>query len=540
MKFKWSQNQLILSVSIFFAIIYNVTFFKKCLDVYPINSGNNLFLLSLFILLVCAINLVLNIFRIKPLIKFFLIFLFFLSAMASYVMDTFSIAIDEGMISNALLTNQSEALDLLTFKLVAYLFFLFVLPSIFIFKVKIDYKGVRQEFLSRLKSLVVTIVVVFLLLISFGKNYASFFRVQKPLRYYTNPTYFMYSIGKISGSLIKNPNLPMQTIGYGSKISITDTDRELIILVIGETARRDRFSLNGYQKETNPLLKQEKVYSFTNVTSCGTSTAVSVPCIFSNIGRNNFSVETGRATENLLDVLGHTKDVNILWRDNNSDSKGVAARAKYEDYKNSPVNTICDTECRDEGMLVGLQEHINSVKEKDIVLVLHQMGNHGPAYYKRYPKAFARFKPYCESNDISKCSTEEINNAYDNAILYTDYFLSKSIALLKENSSKFSTALVYVSDHGESLGENGVYLHSMPYMIAPKEQIEVPLIMWFGGSMETEMKKDVLRNKLNEPYSHDNIFHTMLSLMEIESSAYVPQLDILHDIQIHGQGNSKK
>jgi lipid A ethanolaminephosphotransferase len=339
--------------------------------------------------------------------------------------------------------------------------------------------------------------------------------------------------------VVKNPNRVLQSIGKNSFISLNDIDRELIILVIGETARRDRFSLNGYKKETNPLLKQENIYSFTNVTSCGTSTAVSVPCIFSHFGRKNFAVEDARGIENLLDVLGHTKRVSLLWRDNNSDSKGVAARIAYEDYKTSKSNTICDSECRDEGMLVGLQGYIDSVKENDIVIVLHQMGNHGPAYYKRYPKEFAHFKPYCETNDLSKCSNEEIDNAYDNAIRYTDLFLSKTISLLKNNSSKFSTVMVYVSDHGESLGENGVYLHSMPYMIAPKEQIEVPLIMWFGGDIETELKKDFLKERLNHPFSHDNIFHTVLSLMEIESSVLNPELDILNKIQIHGSSKIK-
>lgn len=533
MKFKISQTLMVMYLSIFFACFYNLTFFRKVLNVYPVNSGSNLFLLSLFIILVAAINLILNILRVEVFLKFFLIFLFFLSSVASYVMDNFGIAIDEAMILNAFKTNSQEIADLYTVKFFLYLLFLFIIPSVLIFKINLDIKSTKQEIFSRLKSIGITIIVVLVLLLSFGKNYASFFREQKPLRYYTNPTYFMYSIGKFSSGLIKNPNKKMQAIGQDSRIPVQDLDRELIILIIGETARRDRFSLNGYNKETNPLLKKESVYSFTNVTSCGTSTAVSVPCIFSNIGRKKFTVEDGRATENLLDVLSHTKDVNVLWRDNNSDSKGVAARAKYEDYKSPQLNMICDPECRDLGMLIGLQAHIDTVKEKDIVIVLHQMGNHGPAYYKRYPKEFAKFMPFCESNDFSKCTDEEISNAYDNAILYTDYFLAKTIELLKNNSAKFSTVMFYVSDHGESLGENGVYLHSMPYMIAPKEQVEVPLIMWFGGEIEREIKKDLLKERLNQPFSHDNVFHTVLSLMEIESSSFNPEMDILNKIQFH-------
>ena len=200
--------------------------------------------------------------------------------------------------------------------------------------------------------------------------------------------------------------------------------------------------------------------------------------------------------------------------------------------KTSSTNTVCDTECRDEGMLVGLQKHINEVKENDILIVLHQMGNHGPAYYKRYPKDFEIFKPVCVTSDLAKCSNEEIANAYDNAILYTDYFLSKVIALLKDNSVKFNTGMVYVSDHGESLGENGIYLHGLPYMMAPKEQKDIAMIMWFGGEMESETNYVLLKKRLNEPFSHDNIFHTILGMFEVESSVYKPEMDILNGIHV--------
>jgi lipid A ethanolaminephosphotransferase len=372
-----------------------------------------------------------------------------------------------------------------------------------------------------------------------GKFYASFFREQKPLRYYTNPTYWIYSMGKFGSSFFKNPNQVLQALGRESVIPAHDLDRDLIILVVGETARRDRFSLNGHQNETNPLLKKEDAVSFTNVTSCGTSTAISVPCMFSHFGRNKFSVDDANSTENLLDVLSHTKDVSILWRDNNSDSKGVASRIQYEDYKSAATNSICDPECRDEGMLVGLQDYIDKAKEKDILIVLHQMGNHGPAYYKRYPKKFEIFTPVCQTSELEKCTNEEIGNAYDNAILYTDFFLSKVISLLKDNSVKFSTSMLYISDHGESLGENGIYLHGLPYMMAPDVQKEVAMIMWFGGKMAKETDYVSLKKILNVPYSHDNVFHTVLGMMEVESSAYKPELDILHGIHVQPKAEVK-
>jgi lipid A ethanolaminephosphotransferase len=203
----------------------------------------------------------------------------------------------------------------------------------------------------------------------------------------------------------------------------------------------------------------------------------------------------------------------------------------YQDYKTAPTNTVCDIECRDEGMLVGLQEFINQHPTGDITVVLHQMGSHGPAYYKRYPAAFEQFKPACQNNLLEKCSVEEISNAYDNTILYTDYFLSKVIAFLKGNTPKFETAMFYVSDHGESLGEKGVFLHGMPYAIAPESQTHVGAIMWLSDNFMSDNLKGVsfeaLKAKEHVPYTHDNLFHTLLGMMEIESKDYDPKLDIL-------------
>jgi lipid A ethanolaminephosphotransferase len=295
-------------------------------------------------------------------------------------------------------------------------------------------------------------------------------------------------------------------------------------MVVGETARADRFSLNGYARETNPGLKQHNVISLTDFQACGTSTAVSVPCMFLSDGEAK-GAQTIRREENVLDVLRHG-GVNVLWLDNNSDSKGVAERVDYRDFKNPANNPVCDTECRDEGMLVALQKYIDSNPQGDILIVLHQMGSHGPAYHRRYPPAFEKFRPACKESDLSLCTREEIGNAYDNTILYTDHFLSGAIKVLQRNDARFDTALFYVSDHGESLGENGVYLHGLPKAIAPDTQLRVPAILWFGPRFH-QADPQVLRRNSALRFSHDNVFHTLLGLFEIESAAYMPEKDLL-------------
>lgn len=298
-------------------------------------------------------------------------------------------------------------------------------------------------------------------------------------------------------------------------------------MVVGETARSDRFSLNGYHKETNPLLKKENVLSFKNVTSCSTSTAKSLPCMFSPIGKDSFSVDKVTHTSNLLDILSYTHNVKILWRDNNSDSKGVASRIEYQDYKTKKLNAICDTECRDEGMLDGLDEFISQNKNEDILIVLHQMGSHGPAYYKRFPESFAKFKPYCKTSELNNCTQEEINNAYDNTIAYTDYFLSKTINFLKKYNRTHEVGMFYMSDHGESLGENGVYLHGLSPLFAPNEQVHVPFIVWLGDILESEYKMSEISPLINKNYTHDNLFHTILGVFEVNSNTKNENKDIL-------------
>ena len=524
---KINNVRLIVLTSIFIVIFDNWAFFKNVASVFHFTSENIGFLSSLAISLTSLIILLLLLVSSKYTTKTLLIFFLLVSSVTNYFMNEYGVVIDHTMIQNMTQTNFTEVMELFSFKLFLYFLFLGLLPSIFIYKVNIIYDSWTFELKSKLMSAGICLLIIASSLFAFGNFYASFFREHKALRYLTNPTYIVYSSGKYINQTFKSIKSAIIPIGLDAKIPIEDTGRELVILVVGETARADRFSLNGYEKETNPLLKKEDVISFVNFFSCGTSTATSVPCMFSFLPRKEYDNKKGSAYTNLLDVL-KIANVNILWRDNNSSSKGVALRVPYEEFRSPDVNSICDVECRDEGMLVGLQEYIDEHKTGDILIVLHQMGNHGPAYYKRYPKSYEIFQPACKTNHLEHCSANEVNNAYDNAIRYTDYFLSKTIDFLKNNSNQFETVMFYVSDHGESLGENGLYLHGMPYFIAPEAQKHVPAIMWFGNSFQID--KNALKAKAGRELSHDNIFHTVLGLMEIESEIYREELDILRDM----------
>lgn len=522
------QWRVILTVAFFLTLVANVAFFKHVIDAYTLSWSTFSFIASLAILLVSVSVILLTLLSWGRATKPLLIIILMASSFIAYFMDTYDVVIDTHMIENVLQTNLNESADLFSATLILYVALIGVIPSILIYRAEFQENGIKAVLIEKAKLLGTALGIALVVLAVFNKNYTSFFREHKPLRYYANPAYYLYSVGHYVQKSLSHPYKGLQIIGKDAAIPKSDVDRELVILVVGEAARWDHFSLNGYSRETNPLLKKEDIVNFTQFSSCGTETAVSVPCMFSSLTRDNYDGEKAEHIENVLDVIGHA-GVNVLWRDNNSDSKGVALRATYEDFKTADKNTICEEEeCRDEGMLVGLDEYIKSHPKGDIVIVLHQMGNHGPAYYKRYPKAYEKFTPVCESNQLEQCSEQEITNAYDNAILYTDHFLSKTINFLKGHDEQFETAMFYVSDHGESLGEKGLYLHGFPYAIAPEAQKHVPAVMWFGKHFEVNKRK--LREKAKEPLSHDSYFHTVLNFAEINSSVYKSELDILHGI----------
>lgn len=524
-----SSSKLIIYVAAFILLFGNITFFSNVLDVYPFSIKNSLFLLSLAVVFGGVTIFLLSLLCYKKTVKPVLIIVLLVSSSAAYFMDSYNIIIDDLMIDNIVNTDAGESLDLLSLRQILYLIFLGIVPSIFIYKSNIVYGSYKASFMSKAKILGLSVVVVVSTILVFGDFYASFFREHKTLRFYANPAYYMYSAVKYSDKFVASVALPLKAIAMDAKIPPSNVDRELIILVVGETARADHFSLNGYDKKTNPYLEKKNVTSFTNFWACGTSTAVSVPCMFSIHDRSSYNKSEADSTENVLDILQRA-GVNVLWLDNNSDSKGVAVRVPYESYKSSDINPICDIECRDVGMLEKLQTYVADHPVGDIFIVLHQMGNHGPAYYKRYPKEFEKFTPTCQTNQLEKCTSEEISNTYDNAILYTDFFLSEVIGFLEKNDDNFESAMLYMSDHGESLGENNLYLHGLPYFIAPDAQKHVPVIMWFGENFVNEINIESLKGNIHNEYSHDNLFSTLLGIMEVETSLYDTTMDLIeHD-----------
>lgn len=530
-----STTKLIIFTALFFVLFGNIAFFQHVFSIYPISFQNIGFLGSLAVGLTAILTLFLTLITSRYTIKPTLVILLIISSFTAYFMDNYNVVIDDIMIQSILETDLSETSDLASWRVLSYLLLLGVLPSLLVQRVRIVSLPLKKTALYKARDCVVSILILTVMIFSFSKFYTSFFREHKPLRYYTNPSYYIYSIGKYTADMISPQETGVMPLGKDAKV-VEEYDKkqndrtELVILVVGEAVRADHFSLNGYGRETNPLLAQEKIVNFSEMYSCGTSTAYSVPCMFSHYNRKDYSPRKGRTNENILDVLTHTDAIDVLWRDNNSDSKGVALRVPYEDYSKPANNPVCsDGECRDEGMLAGLDHYIDQHPERDILIVLHQMGNHGPAYYKRYPEEFEKFQPVCRTNQLEECTQQEIVNAYDNTLLYTDYFLSKVIGLLKGYDKSHNTAMLYFSDHGESLGEKGLYLHGMPYAVAPEAQTHIGSLMWFGDEIREKIDVEKVKKHKDQRYSHDNLFHTLLGIFEVETGVYNNELDILYN-----------
>ena len=523
------SSVFILLAAIIFTLGYNYAFFHNVFERYSA-PGNLAFFISLAVLLFSSIafflGLVLNKFTFKPI----LMLLFLAAAVASYFMNSYNVIIDSSMIQNSVMTDSREVYDLISLRLITYVLFLGLLPAYLVYRIPLRCNTLTKEILGRLKFLGVLLLLIVGNMMLMSEQYASFIREQKDLRYYMNPLTFVYSSGKYVDSLLRvvntGPRLPIAEDAY---ISRHGDKRKLVVLVVGEATRADHWSLNGYERQTNRALPKRNIINLPKVSSCATSTAFSLPCMFSQRPFEDFRLSEAKAQENVLDVLQRA-GVNVLWRDNNSDSKGVAQAIAFEDFRSPSINPVCDIECRDVGMLSGLDDYIVSHPEGDIVIVLHQMGNHGPAYYKRYPKEYEFYTPVCETNQIENCSREQISNAYDNALVYSDFFLASVIDFLQPLQDEFATAMLYMADHGESLGELGLYLHGLPYAIAPEAQTHVAAALWLGDHVTDEARQD-LAVLAQQKFSHDNYFHTVLGMLNVNTKIYQPELDILGSIK---------
>ncbi len=456
---------------------------------------------------------------VKPLLGLLVV----VAAGAAYYMRNFAVLLDPTMVQNILRTDTREAADLLTADMITWVIAWSAIPLAFIGWVRIECRPWLPALAVRTASIVIAVVVAVLAVLPISRDLTSMMRNQRTARYLITPGNLVYGFAANSANDVAVARAPREIIGTDAhlvRVALTRNPR-VLVLVIGETARAADFSLLGYTRETNPRLAKLDVAAFGDVTSCGTSTEVSVPCMFSALGREHYDERRIRNSEGLLDVLVRAGYA-VRWLDNQSGCKGVC-RGGDIDY----VQVCKGDDCQDGALAERLAAELPRI-ERDTVIVLHMMGNHGPAYFKRYPKEFRQFLPDCATAQLRDCSRAEVVNAYDNAILYTDHVLGEVVAALSLASQRLDDAMIYVSDHGESLGEHGLYLHGLPFAIAPSQQTHVPMIVWVSKPLRAthDVDLDCLRRKTHAALSHDNLFHSVLGLMNVDTGVYRAERDI--------------
>lgn len=519
----------IVGVSLFIVLLDNGSFWKSVLEATARDEHRSAIVASMFLILFCTLVVVQSLAVGTRLLKIVGTGLLVAAAGCGYFMSEYGIVVDPSMIRNVVETQVREVSPLLTLGFFGHLLAFGGLPALLLLLLPFGRPGRGRALAVRAALIALsTVVLAGTVYANFGP--VSFFAHEHhTARLFINPGYPIYSY--IRFLTRDDDRVPEKRLEIDARIvpyDVQPAKPTLVVFVVGETARADRFSFNGYARDTNRYTRARGVVNFGNVTSCGTSTADSVPCMFSHLNRDNFSHAEAAAHENVFGTLQRL-GIGSVWRDNSTGCKDVCDPEHFEEFAVRTDADLCDaTGCFDEILLKDIDGPIAD-RSQDHFVVLHQRGSHGPAYHTDTPSWAKDFLPECDLPNPRNCDLSLINNAYDNTILYTDYFLSKTIDYLEQQTDDFNVALLYVSDHGESLGEDGLYLHGFPYAIAPPEQTQVPLLFWAspGFYASNDIDAGCVSESTERLLSHDSIYHTLLKMFGVETTRYREDLDLL-------------
>lgn len=529
---------VVLWISVWMAAVCNVPLWREVLHL-PGNTGvRGWAFLAAFMVLVTAGNAaLLSLLAWRWTLKPAAGLLVLMAAFGAYFMLAYGIAIDASMLTNVLQTDVKEAGDLLNWRLPLTVGALAAPPVAWLVRQPVRAVAPLRHTLHNAGLFVAAVLVAVGAVLLVFQDFASTMRNHTQLRYLINPLNTVYALGNIATKPLRMDTRTILPVGRDAQLGASYAGQSkppLLVLVLGETGRAGNFGVNGYERDTTPLLAaRPDLISAGNAWACGTSTAASVPCMFSHLGRNGY--EARRANfEGLMDVLQHA-GLAVLWVDNQSGCKGTCDRIPNANTSAQKDPELCPTgsDCLDNIMLKGLDQRLADLpaeqRQRGTVVVLHQMGSHGPAYSKRSAPERKKFLPECTSNALQECDRQQVVNAYDNSIVETDHFLDSVLNWLGKQSNQAQPAMIYVADHGESLGENNIYLHGLPYSIAPDVQKHVPWITWLSPAMQSRMgtttpclQKELAQQRI----THDNYFHSVLGLMDVKTGAYQPELDI--------------
>lgn len=490
-----SLKKFSIILSVLTLLLYHYPLFKYIIGNIEHGFNGILILLTMIVVMLVANFMVYYLLLyLGRIVGRILLSLFFIgNSIALYFINNYNVLVDRTMMGNVFNTRFSEASGYFSFSGVLYFMLLGVLPAIYIMMRKIDWGTYKRFMLNTVISLASIIVVAIANMTNFpwiDRNATTIGSLIMPWSYIANTARYFHKQHQLNREEIKLPDA-----------TITNEEREIVVLVIGESARRDHFSLYGYKQETNPLLKDDNVVALVADASA-TYTTEGVKAILDH-----------KPTKELYEILPnylYRNGVDVVWRSTNWGEPPLHIEHIYnlaalkERYPEANGNY-------DGILLEGLKEEIEACEAHKVLIVLHTSTSHGPEYYAKYPEEFTKFTPVCTTVEMAKAEQSELINAYDNTILYTDYLLHSVIEVLREVDAVRST-MIFVSDHGESLGEGNRFMHGLPMAVAPKEQYEIPFIVWCS---DREQKIKPL-----DKVGHYHVFHSVLNFLSIDSPIY--------------------
>ncbi len=521
--------------SLWIAFFGNLALWQELSTALPLLNGRGVLLaLGIGGVIAAATAAFLSLFAWRWTLKPAIALCLLLVALSSHFMIHYHVLIDAPMVVNALQADPREALEYLNWPMALAVLLIAFVPAWWLLRQPLQRLTLASHAAVNALSIVTNLLLALALAWSVSDTIKPLLHTNPRLPYMVNPLNGVWGAAQASTQTWSRSGAHADPIGLdvARGTSYRSTAKPpLLLLVIGDSARADHLALNGYARPTSPRLAQEDVFSWRQASSCGTSAASSLPCLLSPLGQEGFAARSTNS-QNLLDVL-QTAGLAVLWLDNQYGCKGLCDRIHRADTGRASVEGLCtDNGCMDEVMLLNLADRLRALPQEQrrngVVVVLRAMGSHGPAYHKHSNPGSKKFLPECTQNLLADCSTQEVVNAYDNTLVYTDHFLAESVQWLKRQSAQYSTTMLYVSDHGESLGEKHIYLHGAPDKLAPPAQRHVPLVAWVSPAQQqrSRLSTACLRSHLNKPVTHDHVFHSVLGLLDLQTSLYRRESDL--------------
>lgn len=494
-------------VSIGTLLLYNLPFINFVAEHTNEGTGGMLFLLASLTVVILALNFMmayLMMFLLRFVGRILLAIFSIINATAMYFIMTYNVIIDATTIENVFNTRYSEVSGFFSWKLWGCLFIFGVLPALYALLQPVVIGKTKQLYVYFTSSLAIILAVALA-----NINQTLFItEYDTELGGLLQPWSYLVNTGRVI-SLSHDEQQVEIKLPDGK---ITDEEKAVVVLVIGESARKSNFGLYGYQRDTNPLLKQRADLQVYEATSCATYTTAGTKAILEPVNSDEL--------HELLPNYAFRTGVDVSWRTSNWGEPPI----HIDEYltneqlgKQFPGEHIY----HDAILLKGLRERIASSPKNKMLMVLHTSTSHGPKYADKYPKAFEVYKPVARNVEEGEKNIGMLVNAYDNSIYYTDFLLDSLITIL-QGMTDWKSAMIFISDHGESLGENKMFMHGLPMDLAPKEQYEIPFLVWTSKDFRT------YRSDLPAVLEQHYIFHSVLNLLSIQSPAYNKDYDIFN------------